>query len=162
MNKILTWFNQYNPREQLIILLGAACLLLYVLYLSVWRPLAEQQQQLQLQNQRAQETLVNVKVLADQYKQLQQTGATSQSSENLNLSQIVDRSVASNQLSMKRYQPAADGDAQIRFENMPFDNLLSWLDQMENRYGLLIKDLTVSPGSQVGLVNLSVRLSPSN
>ena len=159
MNALMQWFNRYNRREQLLLTAAAGLLVIYLLYVLVWAPLAESQQTLALQNQRAQETLVNVQALAARYRQLEGAGSQRRAGTDLSLSQIIDQTVAANQLSLKRYQPSSDGDAQVRFENMPFNNLLAWLNQMESEYGLVVKDLAISPGSAAGVVNLSVRLS---
>lgn len=153
----MEWFNGLQRREQLSLLVGGGLLVLYLVYVILWSPLVESQQQLRLQNQVARESLVTIKELAAQYKQLSADASSSLSSDSLPT--LIDQSVASNGLRMGRFQPMSSGDVQVRFENSSFDNLMQWLNQLEEKHGVVIKDLSINQGNATGLVNASVRLN---
>ena len=51
------------------------------------------------------------------------------------------------------------GDIQVRLENAVFDELLAWLDELENREGLLVTEVAITPSAAVGRVNVTVRIA---
>jgi general secretion pathway protein M len=154
---MLSRWRQLNGRDQAMLALLGAVLLLYVSYLALWRPLAAANRHLRQQNLAAADSLGAVTQLAAQYRELQKNqGAQRARSENL--TQLIDRSVAANQLHMSRFQPGSGGDVQVRLDNAPFDQVLRWLYQLESAEAVTIRELAVAPGAGSGLVNVSVRL----
>ena len=151
------WFNGLERKEQLMLLLAAALVFLYVVFYLILTPMSASVAELNARNQQAQVSLQNVEALAQEYTQLQQSGAGKKSSKT-NLTRLIDSTVKSNGLTMNRFQPSSSGDVQVRFENAEFNNILAWLHELENGNAVLIKDLSVSPGSASGFVNVSVRL----
>ena len=156
-------FNTRSRHEQLLLLLLAAVLLAWLLVMGVLHPLADRQHRLAQQNQVALQALAKVKQMSADYQRLRSSdnaGVNHNNSNNhrVHLSNIVDTSVADNELTMRRYQPSASGMAQIRFENMPFDKLIAWLYEVEFTHALVVRDLSMTQGSSSGLANMSVRL----
>ena len=47
----------------------------------------------------------------------------------------------------------------MRLEGVAFDDLLSWLHQMEMRESLLVSELSISQGGSPGRVNATIRLA---
>ena len=162
MSSLLQKFHQLKSHEQLMLVGCAALVLLYLLYLLLWSPLTAQREQWEQRNQVAQESLGKVRQLAGEYQALVKSGAKKSGASRVNLSRIVDSSVASNGLAMRRYQPSANGGAQVRFENVAFNNLIGWIHEIETQHRVLIKDLSITKGSAIGLVNASIRLSQPN
>lgn len=157
-SSIQQWFHQLKRQEQLIVLLGAAVVLLYILYAALWTPMSNSVDILEQKNQTAVESLHNVNALVVEYKNIRQAGAGTASGSRPNLARLIDSTVKKNKLTMKRFQPSSSGDVQVRFENAVFNNILAWLDELEAGSGVVVKDLSISPGSASGLVNVSVRL----
>ena len=151
-------FNQMSLRDQAMLALLGAVLLLYVIYMAAWRPLARSNAQLQLQVAAAQQSLENIGRLAAEYRQLQQSSAQSGTANRGTLAEVIDRSVKAQQLQMSRLQPGSAGDVQVRFDNVPIDAVLRWLNQLESAESVQVRDLSVTVGATAGLVNLSVRL----
>ena len=150
--------QQLSLRDQSMLALLAAAVLLYVLYQMLWRPLAVANEHLQQQNAGATKSLANITQLAAQYRELQQGDAQNNPSAGETLTQLVDTTVASNGLHMSRFQPGSSGDVQVRLDNAGFDQVLRWLHELETKHSVTIRELGISPGSASGLVNISVRL----
>ena len=140
-----------------MLLVGTAAVALYVVFVWILAPMSESIDNLQRQNQAAALTLAEVRQLADEYQRLQ--GKTTAVKQTGSLTQVVDVTVKNNQLKMSRFQPSSSGDAQVRFENAPFNNVVAWLNELEVENSVLIKDISVTPGTASGLVNVSVRLN---
>jgi general secretion pathway protein M len=152
-----TWFDNLKRQEQLLLVLAAFLVLLYVVFIVILKPMSNSVDELQLGNEQAKQTLQTVQNLAQEYKVLQKN-AGGKTQGNKSLTRIIDASVKKNQLTMKRFQPSSSGDVQVRFENVVFNHLIAWLYELEHDNAVMIKDLSVSPGSASGLVNVSVRL----
>lgn len=151
------WFYQLKRQEQLSLLLGAGAIVIYLVYVLLLRPTSAAVSDLQQQNEIASQSLAKVKILAGELKSLERGSKPKQTNKE-NLTRLIDSTVKANGLLMSRFQPSSTGDVQVRFENAVFNNIVAWLDQIENQHGVLIKDLSVTGGSNEGLVNVSVRL----
>ena len=153
---LLQRFNQLNKKEQYYLSVLALVLIPYLIYMLLWQPVAKSNQKLSAANHMAQQQLQTVQELAAQYQQLQQKSG--RSSSEVNLPQLIDSSVVRHKLALKRMQPSASGDIQLRFENVSFNYLMAWLYELESEYAVVVKDLSVTPGNSAGLVSSSVRL----
>jgi general secretion pathway protein M len=158
---LLNKFRELNLRDQTMLVVLVVALILYLAFQMAWRPLANANSNLTQSNSVLRDSVQNMTQLAAQYQQLQQAGvhsANGNAGTQENLAQLLDRTVAAQQLQMSRFQPGSTGDVQIRFDNSPFDNVIRWLNQLESEGGVTVKDLSISPGATTGLVNVSVRL----
>jgi general secretion pathway protein M len=151
------WQQQLSLRDQKMLALAAGVLVLFALYQIALRPIAAANARLAAQNAAAQNSLAEVTQMAAQLRQLQQTQAQ-QNGGGENLTQLVDRTVAANQLHMSRFQPGSSGDVQVRLDNVSFDQTLRWLNDLESAQNVAVRELVVAPGAASGLVNVSVRL----
>ncbi|MEE8059259.1 MAG: type II secretion system protein M [Pseudomonadales bacterium] len=152
------WFNNLKRQEQLMLLIGGTIIIAYLLLTALWRPMAASVDTLARQNQAARETLQNVQSLAVEYKTLQRSGAGNSRNSKQNLTRLIDSTVKKNQLIMNRFQPSSSGDVQVRLENAVFNNVLAWINELESDNGVIVKDLSISPGNASGVVNVSIRL----
>ncbi len=151
------WFLQLSRRDQVMVALLAGFLLLYILYIFAWKPIADVRESLRLQNVAAEQDLQEVIQLVAEY-QILSTSSTSKKNDGRSLPTIIDETVSANKLTMGRFQPNASGDVQVRFDNANFDYLITWLYQLDNEYSIALKEMSISPGNNKGLVNASVRL----
>jgi general secretion pathway protein M len=155
---MLARLQQLSLRDQAMLVLLAAALVLYMLYQTFWHPLAASNRNLAQQNESIAKSVANMSQLAAQYRELQKASGPGSGSQGETLTQLVDETVASNQLHMSRFQPGSSGDVQVRFDNASFDQILRWLSELESKHGVTLREYGVSPGSGPGLVNVSVRL----
>ena len=149
-------FNQLHRKEQYYVIALMIILVPYCIYMLLWQPVVKSNQLLLQSNIVAQEQLHKVQQLAHEYKQLKAVSNVSQAE--VNLPQLIDSSLLRYKLSLKRMQPSASGDIQLRFENVVFNQLVAWLYELESQYGVVVKDLSVTPGNSDGLVSCSVRV----
>lgn len=155
---MLARLRQLSLRDQAMLMGLAAALLVYMLYQVLWQPLATANRNLARQNESVAKSVANLNQLAAQYRELQKASGSGNASQGETLTQLVDQTVASNELHMSRFQPGSSGDVQVRFDNASFDQVLRWLSELESKHGVTLRELGVSPGSGPGLVNVSVRL----
>jgi len=151
------WFKQYNQREQLYLLLCAAAVTLYLLFVAVWRPVISMRDDMASQNERVAQSLLRVQTLVGELQQLRAAGG---GQKNLNLNQLINASTSKHSIAPTRIQPSSRGDTQVRFEDVKLENLLRWLYQLEFEDELSIRELSINQGARGGLVNASVRVGP--
>jgi len=151
------WFAALNQREQLSLVLLAFALGMYLLYMLAWVPLAERRDQLVVQNQDTARSLQRVDAMVSEISRLRAGGGAL--STQRNLTALVNQSTSRHSLQVSRLQPNSRGDIQVRLENAVFDDLVAWLDEVENREGLLVTEVAITRTGEVGRVNASIRIA---
>ena len=151
------WFAGLTQREQLSLLILGGVLALYLSYMLLVAPLSSARDDLARQNEGVAASLQRVDVMVSQILTLRESGA--QTGGGRNLTALVNRSTASLGLQVSRLQPNSRGEIQVRLEGVPFDDLVSWLHQMEVRESLLVRELSITQGGSAGRVNATVRLA---
>lgn len=151
------FYNQ-SSREQWLLLLGTVCVMLYMVYFFVMVPFAQRLDLEQRQTQALQETLVSVQGLAGELYGLQQNQSRQQRAPVTNIAQLIDRSLRAHGLTMRGFQPGADGQAQLRLDNVAYSHVLRWLYDIEVRQQVVIKELSLVRGQAPGMVAANIRL----
>jgi general secretion pathway protein M len=151
------WFAGLNQREQLSLVALVFALGLYFLYMLAWAPLAEHRNRLTLQNQSTAESLQRVDAMVSEITRLRAGGVASTAQRNLTA--LVNQSTNRYSLQVSRLQPNSRGDIQVRLENAVFDDLVAWLDEIENREGLLVTEVAITRTGSSGRVNASIRIA---
>jgi type II secretory pathway component PulM len=151
------WFSQLNQREQLSVLVLAIALGLYLLYMLVWIPLADRREQLAQQNQSMATSLQRVDAMVSEIMLLREGQGSGNAQRNL--TSLVNQSTGRFGLQVTRLQPNSRGDIQVRLEGAAFDKVLGWLDEIENREGLLVTEVAITQAGSAGRVNATIRIS---
>ena len=151
------WFAGLNQREQLSLLVLGVALALYLLYMVAWAPLAERRSELAVQNEAVAQSLQRVDAMVSEIIRLREGGGASASRRNL--TSLVNQSTGRHGLQVSRLQPNSRGDIQVRLENAVFDDLVAWLDEVENRERLLVTEIAITRTGNVGRVNATIRIS---
>ena len=114
----------------------------------------------QKQNRGVAGTLQRVDAMVSEVIKLRDSGA--RPGARRNLTTLINRSTARMQLQVSRLQPNSRGEIQVRLESASFDDVLSWLHEMEFREGLLVREVSVTPAGAVGRVNVTVRIAQAS
>lgn len=154
-----SWFSQFNQREQLSLLVLAIALAVYLLYMLVWSPLANQRDQLAVQNRGVAASLQRVDAMVSEVLQLRSGEGQSSAGSRRNLTSLINQSTRRLQLAVTRLQPNSRGEIQVRLEAAAFDDLLKWLHEMESGEGLLVREVSITQAGSAGRVNATVRLA---
>lgn len=151
------WFAGLNQREQMSLLALGIALALYLVYMVAWAPLAERRSALAVQNESVAQSLQRVDAMVSEIIRLREGGGASASRRNLTA--LVNQSTGRHGLQVSRLQPNSRGDIQVRLENAVFDDLLAWLNDVENREALLVTEIAITRSGNVGRVNATIRIS---
>lgn len=151
--------DKLAPRERLLVVVGAAVLAVLVLYLAIWEPLLKA-------HQRRSEALADARALAQRIETAAALAASRRGAggdRNANLLAVIDQSSRQPTLGKapSRLQPDGSGDKSVKvwFEDVPFDNLLRWLGELQTRYEISVASAEISRGSAPGTVGAQLTLS---
>jgi general secretion pathway protein M len=155
MNEIKQWFLDQSPRDQLMLSMGGVAVALYLLIFLLLGPMYSNLEAKERRNVAALEEQQRVRELAGQFLARQQIAATSTAGQSLN--GLLNQSLAEFGLSMENFQPT-DNTARVRLGSSEFNKVVAWLNALEVKQGVQIKDMTITadqtPGSVV--VNLQI------
>ena len=157
---ITEWLDQMSPRERIMVIGCAAFVVLAALWVFAVQPVIKHSVGLEQRviDKRAQ--LANLQELAGQVQPGTGGGqAAALQGGNQSLVVIIDRTTRERQLAgyLKRNQPEGPGSVRIRIEGAPFDAVVAWLGDLNNRYGLKASSANFDR-SATGRVNASIVL----
>lgn len=145
-----TWWQQLNMREQRLVMAMSAVIGVFVLYGLIWQPLNESIATTKTKVERQQALLAWVEESTQLYQQAKRNGGKSTGAS---LSSIVNRTSRANNITITRMQPQGD-DLQVWIDEISFNQLLSWLEQLATRDNLQVKNIDLSLADQQGVVRV--------
>ena len=144
------WWQQLNMREQRLVIAMSAVIGVFVLYGLIWQPLNESISKTKTKVERQQALLSWVEESTQLYQQAKRNGGKSTGAS---LSSIVNRTSRANNITITRMQPQGD-DLQVWIDEISFNQLLAWLEQLATRDNLQVKNIDLSIADQQGVVRV--------
>ena len=144
------WWQQLNSREQRLVTVMSVLMSIFILYGLIWQPLTENINKTTLKLERQQALLTWV---AENTQRYQQVKRNVRSSSGASLSSIVNRTSRANNITITRMQPQG-GDLQVWIDEISFNQLLTWLEQLAVNDGLQVKNIDLSTADQQGVVRV--------
>jgi len=142
-------WQQLTAREQQLIIVMVTVVIVFLSYSVVWRPLQQNIAKTTQKIQQRQQLLTWVKTNTAAYRQAQQHAHLGGGS----LTSIVNRTAKANQIIVTRMQPQGD-TIQVWINEMPFEQLLTWLDQLSKQEYLQVLAIDITDAKQPGLVQV--------
>jgi general secretion pathway protein M len=133
------WFNGLDSREQLMVGVAAVAVVLFLLYLLVWAPLANGHDTLKTKVAAQRETVVWMEQSAQTLQQLKRTrGPGARGLGGKSLLAMADSTARSNGLgpALRRVEPEGSRNVRVWLENAPFDQVMKWLGTLHTTYGI--------------------------
>jgi len=144
------WWQQLNTREQRLVSVMSVLMSIFILYGLIWQPLTENIEKTTLKLERQQALLTWVTENTQRY---QQAKRNARASSDASLSSIVNRTSSANNITITRMQPQGD-DLQVWIDEISFNQLLTWLEQLAVSNGLQVKNIDLSSADQQGMVRV--------
>jgi general secretion pathway protein M len=140
-----------NVREQRLIMAMGSVILFFILYSVIWKPLNNNIEKATSKVARYQKLQTWVQTETSRYKSI--AGSGGKASSKGSLSSVVNKTAGRNLISIARTQPQAD-DLQVWIEEVPFNQLLTWLEQLSNRENIKVKSIDLTNTDQTGVVKV--------
>ncbi|MFT6193286.1 MAG: general secretion pathway protein M [Cognaticolwellia sp.] len=144
------WWQKLNIREQRLVSVMSVLMSIFILYGLIWQPLTENIEKTTLKLERQQALLIWV---AENTQRYQQAKGNARANSGVSLSSIVNRTSRANNITITRIQPQGD-DLQVWIDEISFNQLLTWLEQLAISDGLQVKNIDLSSADQQGMVRV--------
>lgn len=145
-----------NQREQYLVIAMALVLVVFMFYSLVWQPLNDNIKAKTEKITRQQELLVWVKEKVVFY---QNSSSSGQGQSDMSLSSVINSTAQRSAISIDRLQPQGS-NIQVTINEIPFTQLLTWLEQMATKNDVIVKAIDISEADSKGMVKVR-RLSLS-
>jgi general secretion pathway protein M len=154
------WLATLAPRERLMVLAGAVVVAIGILYFGIWSPLSRAHIQRAAALDSARNVATRLETAAALVQRSSHGGAANRS---VSLLSAIDQSSKSPVLGKapSHIQPEGDKNVNVWVEDVPFDNLVRWLADLELRFGIVVQTADIERQSGVGLVNARLTLTRS-
>lgn len=147
-------YEALQPREQTLVSIAAVMVAAALLYSAIWQPIVRH-------HKAAAEELQSARAIATSLAQAEvdQRFAAPQSAaivgSEVSLLTAVDQAAKNGTLKKPpaRLQPDGENQARIWFEDVEFDVLLRWMNELQGRYGVRIDVADIERQPTPGLVN---------
>lgn len=151
MEELKKRYAQLNEREQKMLLLGGAFLIIAIVYFLVYAPLQTSVTQGRTAVVKQQELLTWVSQNANKAIQLKQSSGNKSNFQG-SLTQAVNQTANRFKVQVTRMQPNGD-ELQVTVDSVVFNDMLSWLQAIENM-GITILEADFAETSTAGTVKV--------
>ena len=149
------WFLTRPQNEQISLAVLAGALVVYGLWMGLLSPLQNARDEALAQNVRAAEVKQQVNAMVTEIQRLRGTGATQVKA---NLLTLVNQVSQSQGLPISRIQPSSNGELQVRFESVLFNDVVGFLHQLETVEGVIVREVALTQ-TTAGVVSATIRLA---
>jgi general secretion pathway protein M len=156
---IRAWWEGLAKREQLLVGVAAVLLPIALIVILGIRPLVARANQAAVAVTDKRSLLADVESVASRLGP--QVASTSVGSDGQSLVLLVDKTTRTHNLTafLKRNEPDGTNGIRLRFENVAFDDLVSWLAELQNTYKVDTVAASFDPAQETGRVSCSVQLT---
>ena len=155
MNKLLAslqvWWLRITPREQRLVMVGGVALVIGILFWGIYQPMVQRAELAQNQLRTEKQLLSWVQNKADDIVALRGNGAKALSP--LPFNQAVSSSARRFNIELVRVQPRGE-EMQVWVQPLPFNQLVSWLEYLQQNHGVEAQFLDIDKSERVGVVDV--------
>lgn len=159
------WLNSLEQGERRMVIVGAALLLVMLIYVMAWEPLVNKVDALRTSTAEQQSLLNWMKQAAQEVKQLRgSSGQPSKPASGKSLLSLVDSTAKAARLgkSLKRVQPDGEQKVRVWLEEANFDDVVRWLTTLETRQGVRIVSTVFQAKEAAGQVDVRLVFEATN
>ena len=154
------WYENLEVREQVFVLVGAVFVVIALLFYGLWQPLDKRHTQVATNVENFEQALAALQPL----RELAASGNPNRPTDTPISPQapiiVVSQTLQRRGLEQynRRSAPTPNG-VQVRFENVAFDELVLWLGELGNNYGLIVQQGTMQLAPQAGPGRINATLT---
>lgn len=158
------WLDSLEKRERHVVIAGAIMLVVMLAYLAIWDPIvssyADEQQKYTSQRQ----LHIWMQQSANEIRNLEtSSGGMYARFQNQSISSLADRSAMTSGVKsfIDKIDQGKDG-VKITLKNADFDRIITWLADMENKYGIIVSKAKIEKSKTAGAVDADITLERSS
>lgn len=150
-----------NPRERNALVIGGIILGVLLIYTVLWAPFSNKVEKLEhtVQEQRALQLWINTaSAEAQRLRATKSTHSTAQNIAGQSLLSVVDQAAKQDRLgsALKRIEPEGATKVRVWLEQAPFDDVVLWMGNLQNTYGVRVTNVSIDRQGTSALVNARI------
>ncbi|ENM5932267.1 type II secretion system protein M [Vibrio mimicus] len=146
------WWRSVTPREQKMVMVTGALVVLAIAYWGIWKPLDERTTQAKARVQTEKQLLNWVSENANDIVTLRTQGGN-EAVSNQPLNQVITNSTHQFNIELIRVQPRGEM-MQVWIQPLPFSQLISWIAYLQERQGVSVDVIDIDRGKVNGVVEV--------
>jgi len=150
------WYAEREPNEQRVVLALTAAVILTIVWLGIWKPISDWRTLEHNRYQNAQSLLDWMRANEARAREAARSGGPR--SGNRSVLPVITRSAEAQGIRLNRLQPESNAVVSVVIQSQPFNEVLSWLHQLQENNGISIQRLSVDAEGTPGLINAQIRL----
>jgi len=158
------WLDTLEQRERYIVIAGSISLLIILFYLIIWEPVTSKHEQQQLQYDSQRQLYSWMKNASSEISSINSAGGNSISRfRNQSISSLADRSAITSGVKpfIEKIDQSKKG-VKIRLKSANFDQIVIWLTDLQNKYGIIASKVKVEKTKLKGAVDAQITLERSS
>ena len=152
---VMRWYYGREASERPIIAGLALLVALSLLWLLIWKPIADWRDLSENRYVNAQSVWDWMQANESNARQAARGGG---SSPNRSLLPVITRAANSHGLRLNRLQPESDGGVSVVLQGQSFNAMLQWLDELERQHKVAVSRVSLDAEGNPGLINAQLRL----
>ena len=149
-------FEQLEQREQLLLTVAAMVIGIFIFVTLIYRPLSGSLDSARNAYHSENELRDWMQVKVAQLKQSSGTSSTASKRGNRSASVVINQAASQNSIQISRSQPRSNNQYQIWLEDVPFNQLMVWLADLQTDYGIHVHAINISRAEDNGKVRVNL------
>lgn len=163
VTRLVARYDQLPRRDQQMLQILVVALVLAVLYFGVWRPAADFREN----SENARTSAVALLGWMQENRQAirglaaasQPAPGSGQIADGRSLMATVTQTARDSSLSLQRFEPSGDNAIRIWMEDVPFNQVAAWLEQLHQEYGIMVDQAAMDRRNDPGIVSVRLTLA---
>jgi general secretion pathway protein M len=155
IEKIKAYLEHLNDRERIMVYAAAIALVVFIPYQLVWAPLTNTVEDRRERIETQERDLIWMQSHLEQVRQLS-TASSAPSGTGQSLYGVVEKTARQKFGSDIRVQQEGKNGIRIQIKNTGFDDIMIWLDDLQFRHKIFVKDFKVDNEKTAGRVRASI------
>ncbi len=152
-----------DPRERNALVIGGVILSILLIYSVAWEPFSNKLERLErnIQEQRALQQWINTAAAeAQRLRATQNTLSGMQNTAGQSLLSVVDQAAKQDRIgsALKRIEPEGATKVRVWIEQAPFDDVVLWMGNLKNTYGVQVVNISIDRQGTSALVNARITI----
>ncbi len=164
LQPVTQWLDTLEKRERQTVQTGATVLVIMILYLAIWDPITSSYNEQQLQYQSQRQLHDWMREAASEIRGLEASGNSMAARfRNQSISSLADRSATTSGVKpfINKIDQGKEG-VKVTLKQADFDRIITWLADMENKYGIIATKVKVEKAKASGAVDADITLERSS
>lgn len=157
-----SWFDGLAPRERRLVVIGAAAVVLMLIYFAVITPIRSAHSRLMNDVQQKRQLLALINRSAGRIQSVTGSGGHLQPGESVFAA--TSSSIQSSPISgaVQRLEQTQNGGVRLSLSGVSFDALVQWLGTLSGQKGISATRATIQQGNDPGTVDATLTLNTSS